>query len=73
MRIIKLAVAAAALLAACGRGGDGAGAARQKPAAQARADSAVNEQKALRDSGVSVDTQTVDTGGTAAAAPTEDN
>jgi hypothetical protein len=72
MRIMKCAVAAAALLAACDRGGS-AGAAQQKPAAQVRADSAESEQKALRDSGVSVDTQTVDTGSAAAATPAEDN
>lgn len=74
MRMVKWAAAAAIVLAACNQGGGGGGAAATpRDAAQARVDSAHNEQKALRDSGVSVDTQTIDTGSAAAATPAEDN
>jgi|GEM_PF-3170964 len=76
MRMMKWAAVAAIVLAACdrgaGAGGGGAGAAAKNPA-QARADSVQNEQKALRDSGVSVDTQTIDTGSAAAATPAVDD
>jgi hypothetical protein len=68
------AVLAAALAAGCGgggSGGDGPGKA-QEASAEARQDSVREEQKALRDSGVSVDTQKIDTG-TAQATPAEDN
>lgn len=63
------AILAAAALAGCKVSGD---AQAGKAPEQARRDSAISEQKALRDSGVTVDTQVVDTGGTAAARP-EDN
>lgn len=66
----------AAVMAGCGRGGgggngggsDGAG----ERSARARQDSARQVQQALRDSGVTVDTQKIDTG-TARATPAEDN
>ena len=64
-------VLAAALAAGCGRGG--AGAAQTGQAAEKeRQDSIHDEQKALIDSGVTVDTQVVDTGATKAT-PAEDN
>ncbi|HET7232734.1 MAG TPA: hypothetical protein VFJ16_22170 [Longimicrobium sp.] len=77
MRAAVAALALAALVGACDRGGGSAaggqgGAAAGQRTEQARADSVRDEQKALRDSGVSVDTQTVDTGG-AAAPPSADN
>src|SRR3954454_23843931 len=58
------AVLAAALAAGCSRGGDGEGKAGDAagPSAAARQDSAREAQQALRDSGVSVDTQKIDTG-----------
>lgn len=64
-------VLAAALGAACDRAG-GAAAKAEKAPAEARRDSARDEQKALRDSGVTVDTQVIDTGGTKAT-PAADN
>lgn len=73
MRIMKWAAAAAIVLAACDRGAGGGAAAQPKNPAQARADSVHDEQKALRDSGVSVDTQTIDTGSAATATPAVDN
>jgi hypothetical protein len=66
-------LALAATLAACDRGAGGGGGAAATPQEKAKADSAVNEQKALRDSGVTVDTQTIDTGSAATPAPTDDN
>lgn len=67
------AVLAAALAAGCGGGGSGDGPGKaQEASAAARQDSMREEQKALRDSGVSVDTQKIDTG-TARATPAEDN
>jgi hypothetical protein len=63
-------VLAAATMAGCNRG---AGADKAGPAsAEARADSSREASQALRDSGVSVDTQTIDTG-TARTTPAEDN
>jgi len=75
MRMMKWAAVAAIVLAACDRGAGGAGGAgaAAKNPAQARADSVQDEQKALRDSGVSVDTQTIDTGNAAPATPAVDN
>lgn len=69
------ALALAATLAACnqGTGGGGGAAATPQDKEKAKADSAVNEQKALRDSGVTVDTQTIDTGSAATPAVTDDN
>jgi hypothetical protein len=55
---------------ACNRGVGSAQA--EKAPEEARRDSAVEEQKALRDSGVTVDTQVIDTGG-ARSTPAEDN
>jgi hypothetical protein len=70
---IAAMLALSATVAACGgAGGGGNDAAAAQREVQARADSARNEDKELRDSGVSVDTQTVDTG-TAAAPAAEDN
>ena len=69
------AVLAAALVAGCDRGAGGAGAGAGKdgePSAEARQDSVREVQQALRDSGVSVDTQKIDTG-TARPTPAEDN
>ena len=68
-------LALAATLAACDRGAGGGGGAAATPQEKekAKADSAVNEQKALRDSGVTVDTQTIDTGSAATPAATDDN
>ena len=65
---------AAVVMAGCrqgGGGGNGSGDARE-PATEARADSARQAAQALRDSGVTVDTQKIDTG-TARATPAEDN
>lgn len=73
-RAVIAALALVAGVAACDRGaGKAGGAASAQREQQARADSARSEEKALRDSGVSVDTQVVDTGGPAAATPAEDN
>ncbi|SOD03137.1 hypothetical protein SAMN05216486_10837 [bacterium JGI 053] len=67
------AVLGAALAAGCSRGGGGAGEGKAgEPSAEARQDSSRQVQQALRDSGVSVDTQKIDTG-TARATPAEDN
>ena len=73
-------VAALALMAglsACkqGSGGGDAGgaAATPKNREEARADSVANEQKALRDSGVTVDTQVIDTGSATSQGAPEDN
>jgi hypothetical protein len=65
------AVLAAALAAGCGKGNGGGGDAKA-PSAEARQDSVREVQQALRDSGVSVDTQKIDTG-TARTTPAEDN
>lgn len=65
-----VAVLAVMAMAGCNRGSGAAQA--EKAPEQARRDSAVEEQKALRDSGVTVDTQVIDTGGTRAT-PAEDN
>jgi hypothetical protein len=70
MRMRAAVAMLAAALAGCDRG-SGSAQADQAPE-QARRDSAVSEQKALRDSGVTVDTQVIDTGGPATAHP-EDN
>lgn len=66
-----VAVVAIAGAAACSRGSGETGGAAQREQ-QARADSARGEEKSLRDSGVTVDTQVVDTGG-AAPQSAEDN
>jgi len=67
------AVLAAALVAGCDRGGGGAGSGKDgEPSAEARQDSSREIQQALRDSGVSVDTQKIDTG-TARTTPVADN
>jgi hypothetical protein len=68
------AVLAAALVAGCDRGeGGGAGSGKDGgPSAEARQDSSREIQQALRDSGVSVDTQKIDTG-TARPTPAADN
>jgi hypothetical protein len=74
MRPAAAMVLTAAVVAGCNRaggGGDGSGGARE-PSAEARQDSAREAAKALRDSGVTVDTQKIDTG-TARATPAEDN
>jgi hypothetical protein len=62
-------IIAAALVAACARGGNA-----HTPAAreEARHDSAQLVQKALQDSGVSVDTQSIDTGGVRATPAADD-
>jgi len=65
------AVLAAALTAGCDRGGGGTGETKAR-SAEARQDSVKEVQQALRDSGVSVDTQKIDTGGTKAT-PAADN
>ncbi|HEX8904609.1 MAG TPA: hypothetical protein VF771_07190 [Longimicrobiaceae bacterium] len=65
LRGVALAIAAAALLGGCNRfggGGDGDAAAEKQDPGVAREDSARLTAKALQDSGVSVDTQTIDTG-----------
>jgi hypothetical protein len=67
------AVLAVALAAGCGGGGSGDGSGKaQEASAEARQDSVRQEQQELRDSGVSVDTQKIDTG-TARTTPAEDN
>jgi len=67
------AVLAAALVAGCGRGAGGADSGKDgEPSAEARQDSSREIQQALRDSGVSVDTQKIDTG-TARTTPVADN
>jgi len=69
------ALVLAASVAACDRGGKASGggaAGAAKSTTQARADSARDAEKAMRDSGVTFDTQTVDTGGPTAAQP-QDN
>lgn len=65
-------------LPACNQSGGGGGGAEApatpKEREEARADSVANEQKALRDSGVTVDTQVIDTGrATPQPAAVEDN
>jgi len=74
MGLRMAAVCAAAALGACDRGGGGGGAAggTAKGPAEAQEDSSRVTAKALQDSGVSVDTQTIDTG-TARTTPAEDN
>ena len=68
------AVLAAALAAGCSGAGAGGGDSGngKEPSAEARQDSAREAAQALRDSGVTVDTQKIDTG-TARATPAEDN
>ena len=61
-------VLAAAVLGGCDRGGTAEG----KKETEAHQDSVQVTAKALQDSGVSVDTQKIDTGGTRAA-PVDDN
>ena len=73
LRVAAAAVCAAAALGACDRAGGGGGnggAGAAQPEAQE--DSSRVTAKALQDSGVSVDTQTIDTG-TASTTPAEDN
>jgi ABC-type glycerol-3-phosphate transport system substrate-binding protein len=70
VRSAAAALAAALLLAACG--GDAGASGQPSHQAEARQDSARSEQKALRDAGVSVDTQKIDTNGVPGA-PTEDD
>jgi hypothetical protein len=62
-------------LPACNRGGGGGNDAPATPKEreEARADSVANEQKALRDSGVTVDTQVIDTGSATAQPAVEDD
>jgi len=71
------AVLAAALVAGCDRGaggGNGDGKGKDgEPSAEARQDSSREVQQALRDSGVSVDTQKIDTGTTTQPTPVPDN
>jgi hypothetical protein len=66
------AVLAAALVAGCDRGQVGGAGKDGQPSAEARRDSSREVQQALRDSGVSVDTQKIDTG-TARTTPVADN
>lgn len=66
------AMLAVAALAGCNRGGGDTPQEKQAAAAQAKEDSVRNEQKALIDAGVTVDTQVIDTGG-AKSTPAEDN
>ena len=62
-----------ALAAGCTQAGGGGGAAQSgERAEKARADSIHDEQQALIDSGVTVDTQVIDTGGPRPT-PAEDN
>jgi len=67
------AVLAAALAAGCvvekDGDGDGKSGGARGASAEARQDSAAEVQQALRDSGVTVDTQKIDTGTTTPAAP----
>ena len=69
------AMLAAALVAGCSRGeaGGGGKAKDGAPSAEARQDSSKKAQQALRDSGVSVDTQKIDTGTTTRPTPVADN
>ena len=76
MRTWKKAAAAllaAVLAAGCNPGaGDGGAAQPGGRAEKARADSIRDEQQALIDSGVTVDTQVIDTGAPKAAPPPDD-
>ena len=70
------ALLAAALVAGCDRGAGGAAGGDKdgEPSAEARQDSSREIQEALRDSGVSVDTQKIDTGtATTRTTPVDDN
>ena len=70
------ALLAAALVAGCDRGAGGAAGGDKdgEPSAEARQDSSREVQEALRDSGVSVDTQKIDTGtATTRTTPADDN
>ena len=69
------ALLAAALVAGCDRGAGGAAGGDKdgEPSAEARQDSSREVQEALRDSGVSVDTQKIDTGTTTQPTPAVDN
>jgi hypothetical protein len=69
-RVVTGTILMAALAAGCNRGAPAA----RDPAEQAtaRADSTRKEQEALRDSGVSVDTQRIDTGGARLTPPASD-
>jgi len=71
------ALLAAALVAGCDRGAGGAAGGGDRdgePTAQARQVSSREVQEALRDSGVSVDTQKIDTGtATTRTTPVDDN
>ena len=68
-----VALLTAVLAAGCGTGEAGGGTAKSgERAEKARADSIRDEQQALIDSGVTVDTQVIDTGGPRAA-PAVDN
>jgi hypothetical protein len=69
------ALLAAVVVAGCDRGaggGDGKGK-DGEPSAEARQDSSREIQQALHDSGVSVDTQKIDTGTTTRPTPAADN
>lgn len=71
---LAAALALAAGLSACNQGGGGGeAAATPKGREEARADSVADEQKALRDSGVTVDTQVIDTGSATTQPAAEDN
>ena len=72
---LAAALALMASLSACnqGSGGGGGAAATPRDREEARADSVADEQKALRDSGVTVDTQVIDTGSATSQAAPDDN
>lgn len=67
-----VALLTAVLAAGCNQAGEGGAAKSGERAEKARADSIRDEQQALIDSGVTVDTQVIDTGGPRAA-PAVDN
>lgn len=71
-RRVIAAVCAAVVLAACTRGGGGGAQAAGKEQSEAHEDSARATAKELQESGVTVDTQSIDTG-TARTTPAEDN
>jgi hypothetical protein len=74
MRPAAALLAGAVVVAGCDRGAGGGGGSGKdgQPSAEARQDSSREVQQALRDSGVSVDTQKIDTG-TARTTPAADN
>jgi hypothetical protein len=71
-RIVAATACAAALLGACNRGGGGGGEVAGEHQTEAHVDSARAQDHQLRDAGVTVDTQSIDTG-TARSTPVEDN